>query len=678
VAGLVAFLVSETADLRVLTTSRAPLAIAAERVYLLGELGADDAARLFRDRAEAARPGVQLDDALVRGIVVRLDGLPLAIELAAAKVRAMALEEIDRRLEDRFALLRGGDRSAPDRHRTLLAVIDWSWNLLDPAGRRALGRLALFNDGFTLEAAEAMLAEDALEAVQVLVDQSLLSVHETPAGLRYRMLETVREFGRMQLADSGDGGDARAARRRWAVGYARRHRDELFGPAQFGAIDAIAAEEINLADELRDTLADGDRSGLVELLGALGTFWTARGEHARLFAPLAAIADALDGWSPPADVEDVARGAAAITLTNAMMTVDDRSAPVRDLLARLGPGTRDARVAAMVRVLLEYDPDHVASFEERLVRLAQGTDAYTSQVAWTWLSHVRENAGDPVGAVDAAERAFALNRPENGPWSDAMLRNQLAALRMHFGDRESAVAHSLAALPVMERIGARDDEVQLRSGLVLCAIADDRLGDAEAELDRIDAIDDGEIFGGMAVRHVGRAELALARGDHAAGLRAYRLSVTAMRELRFPGVAMTGLEPWVVFGESTALVAHAHHAAGEDVEHGRALFAASSARIRRLLAAGDPRTDFPVAGIALFGLGTWSLLREETAADSDLALLALAERFAYNRAVPTMAWERIAPVAEARAPGRLGELLAGYGDRRPQDLLDEALRLVEQ
>ena len=162
VAELVAFLVSAAADLRVLTTSRAPLAIAAERVYLLGELETADAAQLFRERAVAARPSVRLTEPIVASIVSRLDGLPLAIELAAAKVRAMSVEEIDRRLEDRFALLRGGDRSAPDRHQTLLAVIDWSWNLLDAGEQRALRRLALFHDGFTLEAAEAVLGDQRL------------------------------------------------------------------------------------------------------------------------------------------------------------------------------------------------------------------------------------------------------------------------------------------------------------------------------------------------------------------------------------------------------------------------------------------------------------------------------------------------------------------------------------
>src|SRR5262249_53155168 len=129
VAPLVAFLVSQTAGLRGLTTSRSPPSIPPGHGYLPGGLEPDDAAALFRERALAAGPDVQLDDEVVRRIAIRLDGLPLAIELAAAKVRAMAVEEIDRRLENRFALLRGGDRSAPDRHRTLLAVIDWSWNL---------------------------------------------------------------------------------------------------------------------------------------------------------------------------------------------------------------------------------------------------------------------------------------------------------------------------------------------------------------------------------------------------------------------------------------------------------------------------------------------------------------------------------------------------------------------
>src|SRR5262249_29261267 len=156
---------------------------------------------------------------------------------------------------------------------------------------------------------------------------------------------------------------------------------------------------------------------------------------------------------------------------------------------------------------------------------------------------------------------------------------------------------------------------------------------------------------GMAVRRIGAAELLLARGDHAAGLAAYRDCAERMRELRFPGVEATGLEPWVSFGEGAALAAHAYHATPAEEQHGRDLFAACGERTLRLLGLADPYLDFPVAGLALFGLGAWALLREAAPAVDAIAVLALAERFAYNRVVPTMAWERIVPRAEARAPG---------------------------
>jgi len=676
VADLVGFLVSEAPDLRVLTTSRAPVAIAAERVYLLGELDVSDAAELLRERALAVRADVRFDDDVVERVVVRLDGLPLAIELAAAKVRAMSVEEIDRRLENRFALLRGGNRSAPDRHQTLLAVIDWSWNLLDQTERTALSRLSLYNDGFTLEAAEAMLGDDALRAVQGLVDQSLLAVRETSTGVRYRMLETVREFGSMQLVDTGEDGVAYAKRRQWAVAYASRHAAPLFTPDQFSAIDAVAAEEVNLTDELRDAISDSDAEAVTELLTALGVFWTVRGEHARLLVLLNAVAELLGDWTPPVELEDAARTAAAITVTNAMMIVDERSSPLRRLLTRLGPGDTAPRIAGLVRVLLAYDPDHVDSFESRLAKLAEDPDPFVAQPACTWLSHVHENAGDPAGAVEAAQRALALSGLDTGPWSAAMLHNQLAGLTMHLGDRRTTVEHAQAALPVMERVGAKDDEVQLRSLLALCAISDGRLQDAAAELQRIEAIDDADVFGGIAIRRVSEAELAIARGDHSSGLHAHRDAAAHMRELRFPGIDATGVEPWVVFGESTALTAHAHYADGADTARGWELFASCRDRTLRLLDPGDPQIDCPVAGGALFGLGSWSLLREAAATEDAVRLLVLAERLAYNRIFPTMAWERIAPIAEERAPGLLETTRIEYDGRTARELLPEARDVV--
>ena len=220
VADLVAYLVASCRQLRVVTTTRAPLAIAAERVFALGQLSEDAAADLFCQRASAARPGVPLEDEAVRRVVRRLDGLPLAIELAAAKARAMSVEDIDRRLDDRFALLRGGDRSAPDRHQTLIAVIDWSWNLLS-RGRAAGDAVAVGLPRRLLAGRRRRAAGcDALDLVQSLVDQSLLTVIDAGGTVRYRMLETVREFGRMQLVGAGE--DKRRARAHLA--WARRLR----------------------------------------------------------------------------------------------------------------------------------------------------------------------------------------------------------------------------------------------------------------------------------------------------------------------------------------------------------------------------------------------------------------------------------------------------------------------
>jgi len=680
-AELTAFLIAATPDLRVLTTSRAPLAIAAERVYPLGELDAAHAAELFRERAVAARPDVRLTAEAVTSIVSRLDGLPLAIELAAAKVRVMSVEEIDRRLEDRFALLRGGDRSAPDRHRALLTVIEWSWNLLDPAGQRALRRLALFHDGFTLEAAEAVLGADAFDAVRGLVDQSLLTVRETPAGVRYRMLETVREFGRLQLARAGEEAIARAAQRRWAVSYVAAQQARVTGPTQFDAIDALAAEETNLADELRGAIADGDRGSLVQLLAMLSLFWTVRGEHVRVLVLSDAVVTALGDWQPPPGLAEPTRAAVAITLNNTLMTGGGSAGPLFTLLRRLGPGEGgNPWVAALVRALLATDPADPEGSLERFERLTADPDRHLAVAASQWLSHERENSGDPAGAFAAAQRALALARDEDGPWARAMAHSQLAELAMHLGDHVAAVGHARAGLPVMRRLGAGDDEIQLQAVLVLCAIAEGRLADAADELDRVEQIDEGTVtFGGLAFRGICRAELLLAAGDFGAGLAVYRECADRMREIEFPGIARTGVEPWALFGDSMALTAHAYYAAGSgDEAHGRALFDLCRDGAVKVLGHEHPHLDYPASGLLLFGLGTWALLRQAGPAEDAVRLLALAHRFAYSRANPTMKWERILAPAEETAPGLLARLQDQYRQCPLPGLHEEARQAVER
>jgi hypothetical protein len=232
---------------------------------------------------------------------------------------------------------------------------------------------------------------------------------------------------------------------------------------------------------------------------------------------------------------------------------------------------------------------------------------------------------------------------------------------------------------VMQRIGASDDELQLRTLLAFCAIGEGRLADAAEELGRVDQIgSSATAFGWVVFRQVGRAELAFASGDLEAGLEMYRESADRMREIQLPGVTRTGMEPWVVFGEAMALTAFARHATGDDVAHGEALFRICRAGALRVMTPENPHLDYPASGLVLFALGAWSLLRRVGPAEDALRLLALADRFAYNRMIPTMRWERITPAAESAAPGLLARLQAEYRDCPQPDLLTQARLAVER
>jgi predicted ATPase/DNA-binding SARP family transcriptional activator len=678
VADLVAFLTVTTRDLRVLVTSRAPLSIPAERVYLLGELPAGDAVELFRQRATAARPDVRIDERVVGEVVARLDGLPLAIELAAARVRVMSVEEIARRLADRFALLRGGNRTAPDRHQTLLAVIDWSWNLLDEPERRALRWLSLFGDGFTLSAAEDVLGPDALPVVDALTEQSMLSVRETTYGLRYRMLETVREFGRMRLREAGEEEPARAAQRAWATAYALEHAARLFSPEEFAAADALRAEESNLADLLRQALGESDPATTVRLLTGIGALWSIRGDHARVLVHRDAINQVLSGWKPPPHLVEVTRTALLVALVNIMIIVDDRGEAVRRLLRSLPVSeATDPTVAALWRVMLECDGLDGPEMLRRLTELAESPDKAEAFAATRQIAHILENAGDVRGAIAAAERTLELVHGDEGSWLIAIMHAMLAHLYLNLGERGRAVRYARLAIPVLSRLGAADDEAQLRAVLVACAIAGGDLDGAEAEMAAVSRINDSEaVIGGMAIVSLCAAELSLARGRTTVALAEYRLAVQRARDLRMPGVPRLERAPWTVISESIALTAYAYHAAPEDLPYGEELFAC----VRRydLLTPDNPILDYPMCGSMLFGLGAWGLLRGAMDPEAAIRLLLLAERFAYNATMPVMSIERIEPYAERIAPGTFAAVRAEYGARRGSDLLDEAMRLVEQ
>ena len=269
-ADLVGLLLGACPDLRVLATSRRPLDLAAEHVHRLEPLDTASSIELFRARALAARPGQVIDDDDLDELLARLEGIPLAIELAAARTRSLSVGQIAERLPGRPDLLTAA-RDAPARQRTLRAVIEWSWNLLDPAERRALARLALLADGFTLAAAEALAGAQAADLLDALVSHSLLVVrdHGLP---RFHMLVTVRDFALEQLSASGDEAAARAALHEWAVDLCSqirfpidagdfgdashpesRHHDRLF--------QQVAHDEAVILQQLDRLLAQADGHG---------------------------------------------------------------------------------------------------------------------------------------------------------------------------------------------------------------------------------------------------------------------------------------------------------------------------------------------------------------------------------------------------------------------------------
>ncbi|WP_327160010.1 AfsR/SARP family transcriptional regulator [Streptomyces zaomyceticus] len=288
VAELTQTLLTRCPGVTVLATSREPLGVPGEVVRPLGPLAVGTALRLLGERGAAARPGfvVGEDRGAAEEICRRLDGLPLAIELAAARLRMLTSRQIADRLDDRFRLLTSGARTVLPRQQTLRAVVDWSWDLLDGPERVVLRRLAVFTGGCDLAAAEAVCADDVaggvpdvLDLLGALVDKSLVVAGPGDEGMRFRLLETVAEYAGERLEESGE----RAAVERRHLTYyrelARRTDPELRGAGQVTAIALLEREHDNLRGALRTALALGDEQEVLCLVHSLSWFWQLRNHH---------------------------------------------------------------------------------------------------------------------------------------------------------------------------------------------------------------------------------------------------------------------------------------------------------------------------------------------------------------------------------------------------------------
>ncbi|MFE9327491.1 protein kinase [Nocardia sp. NPDC052278] len=303
-ADLVETLLVSCADLRILVTTREPLDIAGEAVLrvlpltvpsLDGEptlrgLPRYDAVALFTERAAAVLPGFEVTEnnmAAVARICARLEGLPLAIELAAARVRTMSPEQILARLTDRYALLTRGSRTAPQRQQTLRWCVDWSYRLCTPAEQRLWAQLSVFAGGFEMDAIERVCTAEPergglLDTLSSLVDKSIVMREELERGVRFRMFETMRDFGREQLREAGDEADLRRRHRDWCRQLALDAEAGWISERQPDWLARLEREQLNLREALEfcvsDNTAESGESGL-RTVTALWLFWNFRGTY---------------------------------------------------------------------------------------------------------------------------------------------------------------------------------------------------------------------------------------------------------------------------------------------------------------------------------------------------------------------------------------------------------------
>jgi predicted ATPase/DNA-binding CsgD family transcriptional regulator/transcriptional regulator with XRE-family HTH domain len=521
-AQLCAGLVAACDDVRVLATSREPLRVAGEARYRLGPLGLpdlDDMARaagseavaLFADRARQADAGFALDDQagpVVARLVARLDGMPLAIELAAARVEALGVAGLLDRIDDRFALLTEGDRGAAGRHRSLAATVEWSYLLLDDRERRVFRAVSVFPAGFTLEAAEAIAGPGAGPVVFRLVECSLLSPPQAgPDGrLRYVMLETLRAYGAGQPAEAGEHEQAEAALARYALGMAKQAAAGLqTGTGELAAASWLDAEDATTRQVLTWALQH-DATLALRLALALAPWWQLRGRLAGQYSLLRQAAGGAEtashrwcaaqywlGWTAQFSADPAG---ALGHFTAVRDAIGDRGpsraladalagrAAVLRLMGRIAEAAGHARRSlALAREIgypagelvalmdLSFDADYVGD-HAGAVRLARQAGQITAGIPGGLarmcsyvLTIVLADAGDLAEAVRVGAAGLARARDASDLWNQALLLPRVVDLDLRAGRTGDAAVHLREGLQLAVRTGSW---LELRTGLSQC------------------------------------------------------------------------------------------------------------------------------------------------------------------------------------------------------------------
>ncbi|WP_106252074.1 BTAD domain-containing putative transcriptional regulator [Nonomuraea fuscirosea] len=435
-------LLTECPELRVLATSREPLSVPGEHLAPVPPLeapplgadaeaaGAYPSVRLLLDRATAARPGFALDAANVAAVVAlcrRLDGMPLAIELAAARLRTMTPGQLADRIDDRFRLLTGGSRTALPRQQTLRAVVEWSWELLDDEERALAGRLGVFAGGATLEAVEQVCA-GAAGVLGALADKSLVQVSSEG---RYSMLETIRAYALERLEESGEAGAYRRRHAAYLRDLVERATPELRTDAQIGWVERLAAERDDFAAALRWALDVRDTELALRLCAGLNWYWWMCGYRGESAAWAAQVLELAGDTPPPGLAEAYAACAFACGVDGLGELSDDRDGLIElwesterliEAAEREGPVHPLLRLGRAVTAAM-------AGFDERATELL---DSYAAGDD-LWLASSALMVGGPARSEEKLERAVAGFRKLGDRWglNEALLG--LAELRASRG-----------------------------------------------------------------------------------------------------------------------------------------------------------------------------------------------------------------------------------------------------
>ncbi|MET0237341.1 MAG: BTAD domain-containing putative transcriptional regulator [Kibdelosporangium sp.] len=471
----------ECRRLRILATSREPLGITGEALWQVvplalpapdagaGEIESSPAVRLLQDRAGAVSKDLKTDAATLATMarVCRaLDGMPLSIELAAARLRTMTLDQLANRLDDLFRLLTGGSRTALPRHRTLRAVIDWSWELLTGAERMVLRRLSVFSGGASLEAAERVCAGDSVEAGDVLevltaLTEKSLVVTKGDRAPRYRMLGTIKEYAGQRLIEAGESEPARHAHLAYFTELAETADPHLRRAGQLEWLAMLDAEYDNITAAMRGALAAGEAQGAMRLAAAAGWYWWLGGHKAE-GSELIMAATAM-----PGEVSDEIRVVVYVFVVQFVVSGRSDQFEAAEWIRqayRIGRHIESRHplwgfVAALERML--HGPDASMSAFEPLL---DHEDPWVRAIARLQLGKTRIMLGQDEQAADAhLEAALAEFRSIGERWGLSFALMEVANRMAMRGDLTGACDYYEQAIDVVTEVGANEDVVGMRS-----------------------------------------------------------------------------------------------------------------------------------------------------------------------------------------------------------------------